>query len=135
MAESITTTLGLLKTTSDVIKEALDFAKKAKNAELAEKLINLYQDFISLSEANQELRLQNKELAERITEMNKRQDIAHRLRFVNLEGIYYLKKDDGSEDGPFCGVCWDVDGMLVHKSRAGGIHLSCEYCSKARSRR
>ena len=30
------TTLGLAKTISDIITEALDFAKKAKNAELAE---------------------------------------------------------------------------------------------------
>ena len=42
------TTLGLAKTTSDIIKDALDFARKAKNTELAGKLIDLYQNFVRL---------------------------------------------------------------------------------------
>jgi len=33
------TTLGLAKTTSDIIKNALDFAREQKNTDLAEKLV------------------------------------------------------------------------------------------------
>jgi hypothetical protein len=55
MPEPITT-LGLAKTTSDIIKNALDFAREQKNTNLAEKLVDLYRDFVPLMETNQELR-------------------------------------------------------------------------------
>jgi len=124
------TTVGLAKTISDIITEALDFAKKAKNAELAEKLIELYQDFIQLSEINRQLTSKVQELEERIAELTKRPDIAAKLRPV-YGSSYNLILDDGKEDGPFCTVCWDVDGRLVRQSRIGTMWV-CQYCVTAR---
>jgi seryl-tRNA synthetase len=130
MPEPITI-LGLAKTTSDIIKAALDFAKKAKNTELAEKLIDLYQNFIQLSETNQELRSEIQELKGEIAELKKRPDIAAKLRPESSSGSYYLKEDDGEESGPFCSVCWDVDGRLVRQSMIG-LQTICQYCVTAR---
>jgi hypothetical protein len=104
------TTLGLAKTTSEIIKNALEFAREQKNTDLAEKLIDLYRDFVGLVETNQELRYDNQELKTQIAELRKRPDIAERLRSDFGNGSYYLRKDDGEEDGPFCSVCWDVYG-------------------------
>ena len=128
MPEPITT-LGLAKTTSDIIKAALDFAKNAKNTELAEKLIDLYQDFVELAETNQQLRGEAQELRGEIAELKKRPDIAARLRPAFESGSYYLKQDDGEEDGPFCSVCWDVDGKLVRQALVG-VQTICQYCSR-----
>jgi hypothetical protein len=122
------TTLGLAKTTSEIIKNALEFAREQKNTDLAEKLIDLYRDFVGLVETNQELRYDNQELKTQIAELRKRPDIAERLRSDFGNGSYYLRKDDGEEDGPFCSVCWDVDGRLVRQSSPNGIQTICQYC-------
>jgi hypothetical protein len=100
------TTLGLAKTTSEILKEALDFARKTKNSELAEKLIDLYQNFLQLSESNQH---------------------------VLSSRSYFLKETDGTEVGPFCSVCWDVDGRLVRQSRFG-LETICQYCVRRNKR-
>jgi hypothetical protein len=121
------TTLGLAKTTSDIIKNALDFAREQKNTDLAQKLIDLYRDFILLVDTNQELRTENQQLKTEIADLTKRPDIAAKLRHVFASGSYYLKQDDGKEDGPFCTVCWDVDGRLVRQSHVG-MQTICQYC-------
>jgi hypothetical protein len=119
------TTLGLAKTTSEIIKNALDFAREQKNTDLAEKLIDLYRDFVLLVETNQDLR---NEVQQLVADLKKRPDIAAKLRPVLAGGSYYLKQDDGKEDGPFCTVCWDVDGRLVRQSKPNGMQLICQYC-------
>ena len=121
------TTLGLGKTTTDIIKETLDFARRAKNSELAEKLIDLYQNFVQLSESNQQLKNEVHELRGEITALNKRPEIAAKLKHVLSSGSYFLKETDGTETGPFCSVCWDVDGRLVRQSKFG-MQTICQYC-------
>ena len=120
------TTLGLAKTTSEIIKNALEFAREQKNTDLAEKLIDLYRDFVGLVETNQDLRNDNQQLKTEIAELRKRPDIAAKLRHVAASGSYYLKQDDGKEEGPYCTVCWDVDGRLVRQTRMG-LQTTCQY--------
>jgi hypothetical protein len=120
------TTLGLTKTASDVVKEAMEFARNAKNTQLAEKLVDLYRDMILMAETNQELRKE-------IDELKKRDDIASTLRFDSEDGSYFLKRGE-KEDGPFCGTCWDIDSRLVRKSATGPYGMVvCNYCYTHRS--
>ncbi|MFZ0769991.1 MAG: hypothetical protein WCA49_05900 [Candidatus Sulfotelmatobacter sp.] len=122
------TTLGLTKTASEVVKEAMEFARNAKNTQLAEKLVDLYRDMMSMAEANQELRKE-------IEELKGHAEVASRLRFDFEDGSYFLR-DGQNEDGPFCGTCWDIDNKLVRKSATGGYGLIvCNYCYNHRSKK
>jgi len=122
------TVLGLTKTASEGIKEAMDFARNAKNTELAQKLIDVYKEMMLVVETNQELRKE-------IEEMKKRADVTSRLRFESEETSYFLRREGQNDDGPFCGTCWDIDGKLVRKSRGEFGMTACNYCWNFRPRR
>ena len=49
----------------------------------------------------------------------------------------YKRSPDGTEEGPFCARCWDVDRRLVHTRivhGSWGPYLSCEQCNLQRAR-
>jgi len=124
------TTLGLAKSASDIVKEALEFARASKNADLAEKLIDAYRNIVELDDSNRQLKRENEKLQDKIAELEKRPELASKLRYDPTDvGSYFLSKD-GKEDGPFCPVCWDVDSRLVRQYRSGmsGKGVSCAYC-------
>lgn len=108
------TTLGLAKSPSDIVKQALEFARESRNAALAEKLIDAYRDIVELDDTNRQLkRRENVELQTTIAELKRRPEIASKLRHDIKSNGYYWKLDDFKEEGPFCTVCWDTDGRLV----------------------
>jgi hypothetical protein len=121
------TTLGLAKSASDIVKQALEFARESRNAALAEKLIDAYRDIVELDDTNRQLKRENTEQQTTITELKRRPEIAAKLRHGKPDfgpGSYFLKKDDGGEDGPYCTTCWDVNGLLVrqhHSQRNGAL--------------
>jgi hypothetical protein len=57
------TTLGLAKSASDIVKQALEFERESRNAALAEKLIDAYRDIVELDDTNRQLRRENVETA------------------------------------------------------------------------
>jgi hypothetical protein len=121
------TTLGLAKTTTTLVKEATALARAAKNTDVAEKLIDVYQNIVELTDTNQQLRAEVQELKNEITALKRRPEIESKLRFD--ENAYYLTKED-KEDGPFCSVCWDIDGKLVRLTQAKYTYLpECAYCA------
>src|ERR1035441_4946863 len=115
------TTLGLAKTATELVKEATALARAAKNTDLAEKLIDVYQNVVELTDTNQRLRAEIQGLKSEIAELKRRPEIAARLRHDDTSyGSYYLKAEDGGkDDGPFCTVCWDVDGKRSEERRVG----------------
>lgn len=126
------TTLGLAKTTKDIFKEALSFAREAKNSDLALKLIDAYQDILELDDTVRQLKRVNEDLEDEIVKLKQRPEIAAKLRHTKVDfgpGSYFLKNDDGSEDGPYCTTCWDVNDILVrqHLSKRTDA-LACGNC-------
>jgi hypothetical protein len=121
------TTLGLAKSASDIVKQALEFARESRNAALAEKLIDAYRDIVELDDTNRQLKRENVELQTTIAELKRRPEIAEKLRFDGMTNGYYKKLDDGKEEGPFCRVCWDVDGRLVRLADTS-LGSRCLYC-------
>jgi len=129
------TTLGLAKTTTDIIKEATALARAAKNTDVAEKLIDVYQNVVELTDTNQQLRAKIRDLENEVAELKRRPDLARRLRFdPHGYGSYYLKaKFDQTEIGPFCTVCWDIDGRLVRQIEGDSPKsFVCLYCMNVR---
>jgi hypothetical protein len=108
----------------------MDFVRRAKNSELAEKLVNLYMDFVGLMETNQQLRAKIQQQESEIANLRKRPEIAAKLKPDPMTGSYYVM-EDGKKDGPYCSVCWDVDGMLVRQAYVA-MNTICQYCMTAR---
>src|ERR1700737_1518891 len=122
------TTLGLAKTTTQLVKEATQLARAAKNTDLAEKLIDVYQNIVELIDTNQQLRGEIQDLKIEIVQLKRQPEIASKLRFEPIGATYYLRLESGKEEGPYCSVCWDVDGKLVREFRTHG-GSSCAYCN------
>jgi regulator of replication initiation timing len=131
MAEPFTT-LGLAKTTSDIIKEALDFARNAKNTDLAEKMIDLYRDFIELVDTNQQLRRENQNLQDTISDLQKHAKTTAEMRF---RAPLYFQQGDAT---PFCPKCFEKDGRAIHLIEYGGVNTdkgpktrwNCSVCNQ-----
>jgi hypothetical protein len=81
-------------------KAILDLLKNANDAQLARKisaevanvqgrLIDVQQQAIELQESNQQLRA----------------ELARYQSFVHHHSVSWRKRDDGTEDGPFCPIC------------------------------
>jgi len=107
MAEPLTT-LGLAKTASDIIKEAMHFAREPKNTDLAEKLIDLYRDLVELVDTNHQLRRDNQTLRDEMSELQKNLKLKGEMRF---DAPVYFRDGDGT---PFCPTCFERDGLAIH---------------------
>jgi hypothetical protein len=119
-----------------ILENAKDVAKavhEINNLELYQRVLGLHSDIIELVEENNRLRHEN-------TELRKHNEIKGRLRLVTNPGdVYFLYDQNGEqEDGPFCTVCWDIDGKLVRPfsyNDEGGRGYICEYCRSHRTPR
>jgi hypothetical protein len=120
MPEPITT-LGLAKTTSDIIKNALDFAREQKNTDLAEKLVDLYRDFVLLMETNQELRSEVQQLKSEL-----------RLKAaMSFKAPLYYQEGDRT---PYCPSCFENNNRAIHLvswDKGAGVHWFCQVCQQS----
>ncbi len=128
MPEPITI-LGLAKTTTDLVKEATDLARATKNTDLAEKLIDVYRNVVELTDTNQQLRAQVQDQKNEIVELKRESDVRTKLKYDKDHSAYFLMQDDSTQDGPFCTVCWDVDGKLVRETPNSMGLIWCPYCA------
>lgn len=104
----------------DWIKKAGDLALNARNVELQSAIVEIKRDVLELKEENLKLRERNSEL-----ERRKARPLVYRAP------SYFETKEDGTEDGPFCQKCYDVDGKLVrqHDTREEtGLWRKCLQC-------
>jgi hypothetical protein len=105
----------------DYFRTAFELAKKAQSVELQSELLSMREDYNALQEKNIELQA-------RVKELEAAQALAADLTY--REQVYYLKKPDGSEVGPYCQRCWDIDHRLVrvvgHSQFGSPICVQCE---------
>jgi len=85
-------------------KDIYELVKKGATIELQEKLMQFREEAMDLQEENLKLRNRIQELEE---EASKRDELL-------FDGeVYWRKKSNGSNDGPFCQKCYDTKGQLV----------------------
>ncbi len=108
----------------DNIKDVASLIQKADNLELYSKILNVQKEAMDLLEENRNLRNKIYELQEK----NKLKDSVE-----YIEDAYYVKKEDGTYDGPFCRVCWDKDENLIRMSIGsydyGCAEAACMVCN------
>jgi hypothetical protein len=98
-------------------KRALDLCKKGK-LDAAEVLLKSLQDeFLAVCEENEILKKQLSEVADVL-------DLAEKIQF---DGQKYWLMDEGERKGPFCQVCYDRDGLMIHLHEHDN-HWECQNC-------
>lgn len=86
------------------VKKAFELAQQSDNYELVKEMMSIQSMANSLQDENRSL----KEEIDKLKSLNKIADE------IYLKGdAYYLKKDNGVEDGPYCTRCWDKDKLLI----------------------
>ncbi len=106
-------------------KEITELLKKGLTLQAQEKIMELRVGALELQEQNLKLRERVKQLEGELT-------LARDLVFEPDTGLYWLRKPDGSRDGPFCAVCHDQDKKVVRlhdgRDRAAQTRWLCMIC-------
>jgi hypothetical protein len=103
----------------DNIKDALQIADKMHNMDLYKQLVALQTEILALTDENARLKQEVRSLNDRLV-------VKESLVF--RKNSYWIEKA-GTEAGPYCSVCWDVDGRLVRElegATAGSFY--CAFC-------
>jgi hypothetical protein len=106
----------------ETIKDALNIIQKTDNIELYRSILDIQKECMDLVEENRSLKARIRKLEDEKINNDKLEVKGH---------CYYLKKDDGELDGPFCTTCWDKDRKLIrmHVSNGNGYDMaSCHAC-------
>ena len=98
-------------------KRALDLFEAGKFEEGRALLKSLQEEFLAVCDENEALKAQLAEVAEVL-------DLAEKVQF---DGQKYWLYDGGQRKGPFCQVCYDRDGLLVHLHEHEK-HWECQSC-------
>ncbi|WP_247648389.1 hypothetical protein [Pseudodesulfovibrio sp. zrk46] len=78
---------------------------------------SLQDEFLAVCEENEALKLQLSEVADVL-------DLADKVQF---DGQKYWLIEEEERKGPFCQVCYDRDGLLVHLQEHEN-HWECQNC-------
>ncbi|WP_272700111.1 hypothetical protein [Desulfovibrio sp. Fe33] len=98
-------------------KRAFDLFEAGRFDEGKVLLKSLQDEFMAVCDENEALKRQLAEVAEVL-------DLAEKVRF---DGQKYWLEEDGERKGPFCQVCYDRDGLLVHLHKHEN-HWECRSC-------
>lgn len=106
------------KALKDDLEAVYELAKRCANLELQERIMGLREQVLEVENENIQLLLKNKELNEKLK-------IKGQLNFCGRS--YWMCKEDGSKDGPFCQVCKDKTGKLI-RLQSYPYKWSCLVC-------
>lgn len=88
----------------EAVKDGVKLVQQSDNVELMKVLMNIQTQAYDLLNENQRLKEEILELKN----MNKKAEN------IYLKGdAYFLKSENGKDDGPFCTRCWDKDKLLI----------------------
>ena len=88
----------------ETVRETVSLVKKIDNIELYRKILDLQAEIQKVVDENHEWK-------SRVKELERHLEIKEALIFRDND--YWVTKADGTSEGPFCSVCWDVEGKLV----------------------
>jgi len=97
--------------------------QEAGKIEQYKQILEAQKELLKMEKRIQDLEKENRKLKEKL-------EIKENLIFE--KNAYWLKKENGERDGPFCSVCWDDSNKLI-RLRVGDYQLgwaSCPKCNK-----
>ncbi|WP_243546846.1 hypothetical protein [Pseudodesulfovibrio tunisiensis] len=98
-------------------KRVLTLFEKGRTDEAKALLTSLQEEFLAVCEENEVLKTQLSEVAEVL-------DLAEKVQY---DGQKYWLMEEGKRKGPFCQLCYDKDGLLVHLQQHDK-HWECQSC-------
>ncbi len=98
-------------------KRALILCKEGRLEEAEAILKSLQDEFLAVCEENEALKTQLNEVA----------DVLNLAEKIQFDGQKYWLAEENERKGPFCQVCYDRDGLLVHL-QARDKHWECQNC-------
>jgi len=106
------------------VQASSELAKQAQSIDLRHELLTAREEYDALYERNQRL-------AERVAELERQlRDAAGQVQY--REPWYYRVGIDRTEQGPFCGKCYDTRGLFVRaplrRVVGGGELRQCPEC-------
>jgi hypothetical protein len=106
-------------------KEVVELVKKGATIEAQERIMELREEAVRLKEENIKLK-------KRIADLNFQLEIKKNLEYEHQ--VYWIKKGNGTRDGPYCPLCYDKDRMLIRLILITHVayedpHYSCGYCN------
>ena len=106
-------------------KDIAELLKKGLTIEAQEKIMELRTGALEIQEENLKLR-------ERVKKLESELALATDLIFEPVHGLYWMRKPDGSQDGPFCVICYDQHQRLARlhdgRQRAAQSRWLCMIC-------
>ncbi|SMO96024.1 hypothetical protein [Fodinibius sediminis] len=114
------------------IKAATDIAKSLRNVDASLEKAEMKLKIADLTNALADAKISLSEVQELISEKDSKiKELKAKLELdSNLEyedECYFIKKDKGEDEGPFCYRCYDADGKLVHLVNVKS-YRGCYYC-------
>ena len=100
----------------DTAKDVATLVQKLDNIELNKKILELQGQIMSVLEENHSLKDQVRNLRGKL-------EFQGSLNF--RQNMYFCELPDGTEDGPFCSRCWDVEKTAV---RLQTLHSGAKFC-------
>lgn len=105
----------------DVLKSTAKVLKEANKIEQYQQILEVQQQLLDMQDKIQVLTQENQNLKEL---RNKKKNLIVRAE------VYFLKNEDGTEDGPFCTNCYDVNEKLVRMQDCYSGSKLCPNCQK-----
>lgn len=103
----------------DNVKDAVKLVQQLDNIDLMRKMMDVQTDAMRLFEENDQLKREIGRLQEALK-------VKGQLFFE--KNVRWLKKEDGSREGPYCSRCWDVDQKLIRILRHPSGGSACPEC-------
>lgn len=107
--------MSILETAKDVIT----LVQKADNLELVKQVLALQNDIMKMMDENRALKDEIRGL---------REELNLRRKLVFRDNAYWLPREDGNEEGPFCAACRDGENKLVRMSKSHVGSFICRVC-------
>jgi hypothetical protein len=106
----------------DTAKDVATLVQKLDNIELNKKILELQGQITSQLEENRSLKDQVRDLSGRL-------EFQGSLEF--RRNMYFRRLQDGTEDGPLCSSCWDVERKAVRLQTLGSGAKFCPSCKRS----
>ena len=109
--------------TLDKIQIIYEVLKKAGNIDAQKALLYL-------KEGNLKTQDENLDLKDRIRKLEEELKVKGEMEF---DGIVYWLKDGDTKKGPYCRICYERDGKVIHIENQGTIYY-CKVCKNGFSK-
>lgn len=117
--------MGALDVAYQSVKDLKKIADDLKNEPMMEKARELQNQFFDFREELADLQEKNRKLNQKISELEKQQDIEEDLE---LEFPGYYKRKSMFPEHKFCGACWGAHKTLIPLSPLNNETYFCPSC-------